>query len=175
MNAKRTWPLVLAGLSLTVAMVGCGDHEATTAAGTRTTNATSAAPASPAATPSAAPDATAVLKALGIEKVRTTTEDNDPNNLIGRPNGYVSRATGYVAGGDISDPNAMEYGIAAETYATAEGAAKRVAYLKAIRDSTTVLGTEWTVTTPDQMTVVRVAGTVKPSIANQILNKVGKL
>src|SRR5689334_14931937 len=70
----------------------------TTVAASSTTTASSST-----TTTTAPPDATAVAKRVkagvsSVTKLVTITEDNDPNDKIGRPGGYVSAATMYDSG-----------------------------------------------------------------------------
>jgi hypothetical protein len=37
---------------------------------------------------------------IGLLKVAVQNEDTDPNNLLGRPNGYISRASADLVAGD---------------------------------------------------------------------------
>ena len=84
-----------------IALAGCSAPTPSSApsAATSAPPATTQAPANPT-------DATAWAKQVSIDstkKVVTVTEDNDPNNLIGRPNGYVSAAVLYDSGVECTE------------------------------------------------------------------------
>lgn len=111
----------------------------------------------------------AKLKAdkLGLTNTAVQDEDNDPNNLIGRPGEYTSRASADLPGGDQSAPKGdTERGLVIEVFATAADATKRGTYITSVK--TGILGTEWEYYTADGTGLVRVGGSVKPSLAKKI-------
>lgn len=122
--------------------------------------------ASPTPTPQAK-DATELAEAVkqpSTTKVVTITEDNDPNNLIGRPNGYVSAAVLYESSVKCDDLGA-DCGATIEVFASPEEAQARSDYIQAMLKEAPVLGSEYnTVVGP---ALLRVSGKVKPSVATQ--------
>jgi serine/threonine protein kinase, bacterial len=92
------------------------------------------------------------------------TEDNDANNLIGRPNGY-SAATVLVDSRlqcDTSSPG-VDCGATVEQWPDKGAAQQRADYVRQIRESAPALGQEWT--TVNGNLVLRVTGLLKPSAA----------
>jgi hypothetical protein len=106
---------------------------------------------------------------LGLADVVVQTEDNDPNNLLGRPNGYSSRASADLPGGDrAADRYSVDRGLVVEVFDSAELAQKRSDYIKGLQADNPILGTEWHYLTGDGTGLVRVSGNVKPSLAKKI-------
>ncbi|WP_435841444.1 hypothetical protein [Streptomyces gardneri] len=65
------------------------------------------------------------------------TEDNDPNNLLGRPNQYTSKITftdSRIKAGDVTgaDPGRVELGGAIEVFTTAADAQARADYIQKV-------------------------------------------
>jgi hypothetical protein len=132
---------------------------------TAVAEASSAAPAEPV-------DAAAVIEQLkaadlGLTKSAVQNEDTDPNNLLGRPNGYTSRASADLPGGDTTaDPYTVDRGLVAEGFPDADSVKRRSDYIQALQKDTPLLGTEWHYTTGNVL--IRVSGKVKPSLAKKI-------
>lgn len=95
-------------------------------------------------------------------KIVTITEDNDPNDLIGRPNGYVSAAILQDKGGECDELGA-DCGASIEVFATQAEAGARSEYILAILKEAPMLGTEWH--TLNGAALLRVTGHLKPSVA----------
>jgi hypothetical protein len=113
---------------------------------------------------------------LGLTRVAVQDEDTDPNNLLGRPNGYVSRASADLPGGDTSaDKYDVARGLVVEVFADADGAKDRADYIATIQKGSPVLGSEWQYITPGGTGLVRVGGKVKPSLAKKVEAAVAKL
>lgn len=96
-------------------------------------------------------------------KIVTITEDNDPNNLIGRPNGYVDAAIIYDKRADCASLGAS-CGATIEVWADAVAAAARADMIAAMLEESPILGSEYhTVAGP---VLLRVSGALKPSEAS---------
>ena len=92
----------IAGTALVLTtLAACADTTGAQPAATVTVTVATTSTPSPSSVPLTTPaDAAAAARSLAksisrVEKVVKITEDNDPNNLIGRPNGYVSAAVLY--------------------------------------------------------------------------------
>ena len=112
-------------------------------------------------------DATTIAQSLAVpsvKKVVTITEDNDPNHLIGRPNGYVSAAILYDAGTKCSSLGAS-CGATVAVWPTPADAERRSAYFLGLRKDTPACGTEYH--TVRGAALLRVTGQLKPSVAAQ--------
>lgn len=126
---------------------------------------------SPSPTESTTMDAEAIAKSLqdqvpSVVKVTVITEDNDPNDLIGRPNGYVSAAVLSDRGGDQSDPEpGVVYGATVEVFEDTEGAQRRSDYIQGILEEAPMFGTEYHYVSGPSL--LRVSGDIKPSVAAQ--------
>jgi len=94
--------------------------------------------------------------------VVTITEDNDPNNKIGRPNGYVSAAIIYDAGGECEDLG-VDCGATIEVWPSAEAATERSEYIQGLQKDAPILGSEYNYL--DGAALLRVSGDLKPSVA----------
>ena len=145
---------VLAG-SLLLSACGSGD---------------SSAPSSPAASgaTSSAPSTTAAStspKASSTTKIVAITEDNDPNNLIGRPNGYVSAAVIYDSNATCTDIG-VDCGATVEVWQDEASAKTRSEYIQSILKASPILGSEFH--TLDGPVLLRVDGKqLKPSLAKK--------
>ncbi len=128
----------------------------------------------PAATPADSPDAETIIgkleKAdLGLENVKVQDEDTDPNNLLGRPNGYTSRASADLPGGDTgAEKYSVDRGLVVEVFADAAAAEARSEYIQNALKGNAILGTEWHYTAAGDAALIRVTGDVKPSAAEKI-------
>jgi hypothetical protein len=103
---------------------------------------------------------------LPVGKVQCFTEDNDPNDLLGRPGGYTSKC-------DWADEREEQYnpedtiGGSVEVFDTAEDAAARAEYLEAFAGSG-ALSTGYTWVVPDSgLTVLRIDQELTPTQAKQ--------
>lgn len=88
------------------------------------------------------------LKAAGVpvESVFTVTAENDPNKLLGRPNGYTSKVVitdSRVPAADRGEPDDVDSGAAVEVFANAAAAQARADYIDAIRKSSPILANEY--------------------------------
>lgn len=110
-------------------------------------------------------DATEVAEELKgasptASKVVTITEDNDPNDLIGRPNGYDSAAIIYDS--EVScDELGSECGVVVEVFSEEDAAQARGEYIQGILSESPALGSEWDYVKGS--VVLRVSGELKPS------------
>lgn len=106
---------------------------------------------------------------LGLTNVAVQDENTDPNNLLGRPNGYTSRASGDLPGGDKSaTPYDTSRGLVVEVFDSKDGASSRKEYISTLQAKVKLLGAEYEYLTPDGYGLVRVAQGVKPSAAKKI-------
>ncbi|HBX81782.1 MAG: hypothetical protein WAV45_02135 [Propionibacteriaceae bacterium] len=155
-------------LAATVLLAGCTPAASPSPASSGSTTATSAAATTTSTSASATPklkDATQIagaIKQASTTNVVTITEDNDPNSLIGRPNGYASAAVFYDSG--VTCPNlGTSCGGAVEVFANETEAQARAQYIQNILKGSPVLGTEYD--TVHGAALLRVTGKVKPSVA----------
>ncbi|MEV4279130.1 hypothetical protein [Actinoplanes xinjiangensis] len=163
-------------LSMLLAAGACSSdaESAPTVAGTSAPVGGTASRPAPVAETKAPVDAGAVLthlKAadLGLTRTAVQDEDTDPNDLLGRPNGYLSRASADLPGGDSSaDEYSVDRGLVIETFADAGAAERRSEYIQGLQKDNPILGTEWHYMTAAGTVLVRVSGNVKPSRAQRI-------
>ncbi|MEW2142710.1 hypothetical protein AB0869_07810 [Micromonospora vinacea] len=160
--------------AVTLAAAGCGtDSPDTPAAAVPAPTATSAAPA-PAPAPAEPLTAKQVLAKLSAAKIGLTSgavqdEDTDPNNLLGRPNGYLSRASADLPGGDKgADKYDSGRGLAIEVFPTAEDADRRAKYIQELMKTMPILGTEYHYRADSGRVLIRVSGKVKPTLAKKV-------
>jgi hypothetical protein len=103
---------------------------------------------------------------LSISNGAVQDENTDPNNLLGRPNGYTSRASFDVPGGD---PEAKAGDIARggviEVFADATTAKARADYIASTLKAAPIFGTEYHYL--NGLVLVRISGKVKPSEASK--------
>ncbi len=118
-------------------------------------------------------DAAAVTKAL-LGKIGTTslvkvyTAEDDPNMILGRPNGYTSKtafADSRVPASKSkgTEVDALERGGSVEVYPTTEGAKRRSDYIQAVLGGGGILGTEYHFIRDGAL--VRVTGILTPTQA----------
>lgn len=103
-----------------------------------------------------------VAEAVGAEKVVEITEDNDPNNLIGRPNGYVEAAVIYAKGAQC-DELGVSCGATVELFEDADDAERRSDYIQGVLEKAPMLDSEYHYL--DGAALLRVSGDIKPSDA----------
>jgi hypothetical protein len=163
---KKTTALVLSGFLL---LSGCGAATSDTPEPVQTSNGSATEVAHPQAQKevkvSTAMDLAKRLEAEipTITAIVEVTEDNDANNLIGRPGQYVSAAW-------ISDkagaPKAtgIDGGAVIEVFATADDAQTRSEYIQGVlKEGGAMLGTEYHYLKDTRL--LRVSGKLKPSSA----------
>ncbi len=112
------------------------------------------------------PSASAIAEHLrsqiaAITKVVTITENNDPNNLIGRPTGYVDAAVAYDSATICLDLGS-DCGAMVEVWPTPEAAQQRANYIAALQQASPILGTEYHHLRGPVL--LRVTGDIKPSV-----------
>lgn len=132
-------------------------------------SATSTAPAVTPPTQARVEDATSAATTIkaqvsSVVKVVSITENNDPNNLIGRPNGYTSAAVLYEKSVTCSELGAS-CGATLEVWASESQAKARAAYIQKSLTDMPVLGTEYDYIRGSAL--LRVSGEVKPSVARK--------
>ena len=165
--------VIFAGaVTLALMTSGCGGSSGPSdqSAGVGSTTSSSSPASTPtpldSQTPSAALDATATAKQVKqptTTKVVTITEDNDPNNLIGRPNGYVSAAVIYDSNAACTEIG-VSCGATVEVWPDEASAKARSDYIQAILKDAPMLGSEFH--TLEGAVLLRVDGNqLKPSQA----------
>lgn len=144
---------------------GCGDGDSADAPAERT-------PSSRAVVAADATTRAGELEAevSSVQKVVTITETNDPNNLIGRPNGYRSAAVLYDSGTSCDDLGS-DCGAAVEVFEDEAAATSRGEYIQGVLAETPALGSEWTAV--DGAALLRVNGELKPSVARRYFEAFG--
>ena len=107
-------------------------------------------------------------KISSITKTVQITEDNDPNDKIGRPDGYTDAAVLYDGTVDLctKDDFGAACGASIEIWPSATDAEKRSKFiLKILKSANGVLGSEYDYLNGNQL--LRVDGGVKPSLAKK--------
>jgi hypothetical protein len=132
------------------------------------------------AAPSVAPvDARGVLGQLATAGMPISAgvvqdENTDPNQLLGRPNGYASRASFDVPGGNAKgEKYDIDRGGVIEVWPDAASAKTRADYIAGLQKGSTLLGSEYHYL--NGPVLVRVSGKVKPSVAKQFATAVARL
>jgi hypothetical protein len=154
----------LAGLALAAALVGCSDDgggDAKESPAPTTSQATEET-STPEEEPVTAESVAQRIKAAVDVTAVTITEDNDPNALIGRPNGYVA-AVVLKDHRTPCDELGVECGATVEEWPNAAAAEARSSYIQSIQKEAPVLGREYHYL--DGAVLVRVWGDLKPSEA----------
>lgn len=167
---------LLPAAALLLTLAGCSSDSADVPAppAAPAPSTTTTAPAEPV-------DAGALIKRLkakevGLSNVAVQDEDTDPNNLLGRPNGYTSRASADLPGGDKNaDKYSVDRGVVVEVFTDADAVASRSDYIQGLLKGNPVLGSEWHYKTAAGRALVRVTGNVKPSAAKKLETAVGSL
>ena len=165
--------VALAGLALAALILGRNDiapHRAPSAASPppTTPTATVSPTAAPASSSLAAAQSAAEAIRAAIPEVTSLiaiTEDNDANNMIGRPNGYVAATVlvdSRTEGCEIGKPG-IECGARVEQWPDQAAAQRRADYIKAMQSSMPILGREYQ--TVKGNLLLRVDGTIRPSAA----------
>ena len=93
----------------------------------------------------------------------TITEDNDPNDKIGRPGGYVDGAVMFDSRAEpLDDEPGVDQGVFLEVWPDEAAASDRSAYIQdALKAANGFLGTEYHF--QHEGFLLRVTGKVKPS------------
>ncbi|MEH3129883.1 MAG: hypothetical protein PGN27_07985 [Mycolicibacterium neoaurum] len=91
------------------------------------------------------------------------TEDNDPNDLIGRPNGYVAASILVDSRLPRCTDLGTDCGVMIEQWPDQAAAQNRADYIQSTLKSMPMLGQEWN--TVNGSLLLRVAGELKPSEA----------
>lgn len=155
-------PLLLA---VAIAVAGCSSGESSSA--------TDSTP--PPKDASTAQDATAVAEDLlagsdTATEVVTITEDNDPNDKIGRPNGYKSAAVLYDSR-VTCDSLGVDCGLTVEVFPDESLARERADHLQSAFKSMPIMGSEWNYLKGPVL--VRITGELKPSEAAVYADRFG--
>jgi hypothetical protein len=170
--SRTTWRLGIAVIPLL--LVGCSSGTptgvSTPSASTLRSSvapATTQSPTASAASSTPADTATGVAKRLqavvpSARRVVTITEDNDPNDLIGRPNGYIDAAVIYDSEVHCTELG-LPCGATIEIWPSEVDATARKEYIQTTLKANRALGTEYD--TVHGSVLLRVSGQVKPSRA----------
>ena len=124
-------------------------------------------PTASAASPIPADTAADIAKRLqaavpSVRKVVTISEDNDPNDLIGRPNGYTDAAVIYDSEVQCAELG-VDCGGTIEIWPSEVDATARKEYIQTTLKANQALGTEYD--TVHGSALLRVTSQVKPSRA----------
>lgn len=163
--------LPLSAMTLTAALLlsGCGSGDESAG----TTSSDPSTPANPSASEQAQPPEIAadVAEALteavdSATDVTEITEDNDPNDLIGRPNGYNAAAVIDDEGGKSGQDLGIDSGATVEQWDSTSDAQERSDYIQEIqKEGGGLLGSEWNYVHEEFL--LRVSGELKPSVADE--------
>lgn len=164
----------LAFASVTVVgllLAGCSSNPATTAPSTISTTSGATTVVSPqaAAQPTAAQIVAKFKTAsLPVGTTITYTAADDPNHLLGRPNGYTSKTAWTDTRVDPTQakdttPGSVDLGGSVEVYTTAGDATAREAYIQSELKANPMLGTEYDFVVGDAL--VRVSSLLTPAQA----------
>lgn len=105
-----------------------------------------------------------------VTEVVEITEGNDPNDLIGRPNGYEAAVVIYDSRVEC-DELGSECGATVEQWPDADSAEERSEYIQGVLEDVPAFGTEYHYL--DGPILVRVWGDLKPSEAEEYEAAVG--
>lgn len=100
-----------------------------------------------------------------VSKVVAITEDNDPNDKIGRPNGYVDGAVLFDSRAEPLDAElGVDQGATIEVWPSEAEATERAEYIQGLLDeSEGLLGSEYHYQSGGML--LRVSGSIKPTAA----------
>ena len=115
-----------------------------------------------ASTPSMDEVVAAVDKLPSVSRVVRLTKDTDPEQLLGRPNGYDHGALFYDSRLKCMSPG-IECGALLEVWDDADEAKRRSAYIQALLDGVPMLGSEHHYL--EGRMLLRVDGKLRPSAA----------
>ena len=131
--------------------------------------------AAPEPQPAAARSAEQVVAGLvaKVDSAKATvvfTAENDPNKLLGRPNGYTSKASFTdirIKANDVKDDRtgSVDQGGSVEVYADGVGAAARKKFIDDTMKATPILGTEYSYV--DGPVLLRVSQALTPDQAGE--------
>jgi hypothetical protein len=123
---------------------------------------------SPAASTSPGAESETPVASIGelptVTRAVEVTEDNDPNDLIGRPNGYEGATVFYDKRVAECSELGVSCGATLEIWPDGESAQRRAAYIQGILKESPMLGSEYHYR--DGALLLRVTGELKPSEAS---------
>lgn len=159
-----------ATVAAVLTLSACGSGETTSpsqdSSSTRQPAVTQAVEPQP-AEPTTATEVAEAIKAeiTEISKVVTITEDNDPNDKIGRPGGYVDGAVLFDSRAEPLDEDpGVDQGAFLEVWPDGAAASDRSEYIQTVlEEAGGVLGTEYHYL--QDRFLLRVSGVIKPSQA----------
>lgn len=167
MNHKL--PLSVTTLTAALLLTGCGSGDESAGAASSDPSAS----ASPSASEQAQSPETAAAVAESVTEavdsatdVTEITEDNDPNDLIGRPNGYSAAAVITDEGGESGQDLGIDTGATVEQWGSESDAQGRSDYIQEIqKEGDGLLGSEWNYVHEEFL--LRVSGELTPSVADE--------
>ena len=98
-----------------------------------------------------------------ITRTVAITEDNDPNDALGRPGSYVEAVAIYDSRAECDDDLDITCGAKVEVFETEAAATKRRDYIQGVVMDTSGLLTEYDYL--DDTVLLRVSGDLEPSVA----------
>ena len=164
----------LVAIAALLLLAGCASAGAPEESAAPAATESVAASASPSPTPSEAPavvlSATEVATGLqgqipSIAQIVTLDETNDPNDLIGRPNGYVDGAVLYDSTVEACPDLGVDCGATIEVWGDESGAQARSDYIQEILAGAPAFGSEYHYIVDGYL--LRVSGDILPSVATQ--------
>lgn len=99
-----------------------------------------------------------------ITETTEITEDNDPNDMIGRPNGYDAAVVIYDERAECADLG-VDCGATVEEFASEGDAQQRSDYIQGLLDAAPLLGAEYHYLNGGLL--LRVSGELPPSAADE--------
>jgi hypothetical protein len=107
------------------------------------------------------PDPVAAIEDVpSVSKSVELTESTDPNDMLGRPNGYTAATVFYDKRATCDEPGA-ECGATLETWPDSQGAKRRSEYILEILKAAPALGSEYHFL--DDGRLLRVTGELTPT------------
>lgn len=170
MNRRTTLPAYTAAAVLLLAAGGCSSSSTPAASTQATTTAAPAAERAAAATPLTADAIIAKFKTakLPVTSTYAFTAANDPNHLLGRPNGYTAKLSWTDSRIPATDTTGAQQGDVSlggslEQFGTTAAATARETYIQGILKANPMLGTEYDYVVGDVL--VRVSQYLTPAEA----------
>lgn len=100
-----------------------------------------------------------------VVKVQDLTEETDPNDLLGRPNGYSAATVLHDSRAECGDGPGVDCGAVIEQWPDEDAAQDRADYIQGILEDSPVLGSEYDYVNGSLL--LRVSGALTPSEAEE--------